>query len=84
MINQSQLDSLAARLVSALPSELCAGACDVQAELRQCFRDALQAGLARLDLVSREEFDAALGVLRRTREKLEQLEKQLANKSERL
>ncbi len=39
---------------------------------------ALQAALARLDLVTREEFEAQAAVLQRTRQKLEQLEQQLA------
>lgn len=39
---------------------------------------ALQAALARLDLVTREEFDAQAAVLLRTRQKLEALEQQLA------
>jgi ubiquinone biosynthesis accessory factor UbiK len=40
---------------------------------------ALQAALARLDLVTREEFDAQTAVLLRTRQKLEALEQQLQN-----
>ncbi len=39
---------------------------------------ALQAALARLDLVTREEFDAQSAVLLRTRQKLEVLEQELA------
>lgn len=39
---------------------------------------AVQAVLARLDLVTREEFDAQSAVLLRTRQKLETLEQQLA------
>jgi len=39
---------------------------------------ALQAALSKLNLVSREEFDAQSAVLQRTREKLEALEKQVA------
>jgi BMFP domain-containing protein YqiC len=39
---------------------------------------ALQAALARLDLVTREEFDAQAAVLQRTRQKLELLERELA------
>jgi len=39
---------------------------------------ALQAALARLDLVTREEFDAQAAVLQRTRQKLETLEQELA------
>lgn len=38
----------------------------------------LQQTLSRLDLVTREEFDAQQAVLLRTREKLEVLEKQVA------
>ena len=38
---------------------------------------ALQAALARLDLVTREEFDAQTAVLQRTRQKLESLEQEL-------
>ena len=38
----------------------------------------LQSALTRLDVVSREEFDAQTAVLKRTRERLEALERQLA------
>lgn len=38
---------------------------------------ALQAALSRLDVVTREEFDAQTAVLQRTRQKLEQLEQAL-------
>lgn len=41
-------------------------------------RALVQAALARLDLVSREEFDAQAAVLARTRARLEALEQQLA------
>ena len=37
----------------------------------------LQSALSRLDVVSREEFDAQTAVLRRTRERLEKLEAQI-------
>jgi ubiquinone biosynthesis accessory factor UbiK len=39
---------------------------------------ALQAALSRLNLVTREEFDAQATVLQRTRQKLEELEQELA------
>lgn len=39
---------------------------------------ALQSALSRMDLVTREEFDAQAAVLQRTRERLEALEQQLA------
>lgn len=46
-----------------------------QREMQQ----ALQSACQRLDLVTREEFDAQAAVLQRTREKLEQLEQRLAS-----
>ena len=41
-------------------------------------RAAVQAALAKLDLVTREEFDVQTKVLARSRAKIEQLEKQVA------
>ena len=41
-------------------------------------RSLLQSALTRLDVVSREEFDAQAAVLRRTRERLETLEAKIA------
>ena len=41
-------------------------------------RSLLQSALTRLDVVSREEFDAQAEVLKRTRERLEALEAQIA------
>ena len=46
--------------------------------IRDSFKTALQAGLGKLDLVTREEFDVQRAVLLRTREKLEALEKAVA------
>jgi hypothetical protein len=51
-------------------------------DVDQNFRAVLQAGIAKLDLVSREEFDVQQGVLRRTRERLEALETRLASMEE--
>ncbi|HRP86481.1 MAG TPA: accessory factor UbiK family protein [Gammaproteobacteria bacterium] len=68
------IDELARRLADALPSGLKA----LQADAEQNFRAVLQAGLARLDLVTREEFDVQAAVLKRTREKLAALETRLA------
>ena len=44
------------------------------------FQAALQAVLRRMDLVTREEFDAQAAVLARTRERLEILEAELAKR----
>ena len=49
----------------------------MRADLETNFRAVLQSGLAKLDLVTRNEFDVQAGVLKRTREKLETLETRL-------
>jgi hypothetical protein len=46
-------------------------------EIQNNFRAAIQGVFERLDLVTREEFDVQRGVLLRTREKLEALERRL-------
>lgn len=74
MIDLAQLDDLARRLSALVPPDLREG----REELQQNIKAVLQAGLARLDLVTREEFDVQREVLARTRQKLEQLERQLA------
>lgn len=68
------IDELARRLADSLPGGLKA----LREDAEQNFRAVLQAGLTRLDLVTREEFDVQAAVLRRTREKLEALEARLA------
>ncbi len=68
------LDDLARRLASNVPASLSAMREDVEAN----FKVVLQSGLAKLDLVTRQEFEVQCGVLRRTREKLEALEARVA------
>ena len=46
-------------------------------DLEGNFRSVLRAGLGKLDLVTREEFEVQEAVLARTREKLEALEERL-------
>ncbi|MDX1626052.1 MAG: accessory factor UbiK family protein [Wenzhouxiangellaceae bacterium] len=68
------LDEITRRLSEALPEEVRAARDD----LRGRFRGILETQLARLDLVTREEFEIQKRVLERSREKLEQLEQRLA------
>jgi BMFP domain-containing protein YqiC len=68
------IDDLARRLSAAVPEGLTA----MRRDLHENFKAVLQSALARLDLVTRQEFDVQAGVLRRTREKLEALETRLA------
>jgi BMFP domain-containing protein YqiC len=49
-----------------------------QEAMQQQIKTVLQSSFAKLDLVTREEFDAQAAVLQRTREKLEQLEAMVA------
>lgn len=50
----------------------------MQQDVERNVHTLLQGAFARLDLVTREEFDTQTRVLARTREKLEQLEKTVA------
>ena len=73
-MDSTTLDDLARRLAAAVPPGLTALRDDLQAN----FKSVLQSGLAKLDLVTRQEFDVQAGVLRRTRDKLEALEVRVA------
>lgn len=80
MINLKSIDELARRLSELVPP----GLSDARDDLQKNFRAALQSGLGRLDLVTREEFDVQRAVLLRSREKLENLERLLAELDTRL
>lgn len=72
MVSES-IDQLARRLAESLPQ----GLRTMRDDLEQNFRAILQSGLARLDLVTREQFEVQEAVLARTRAKLEGLEERL-------
>ncbi len=67
MLNQKFLDEISAKLSQAVANS---PARDVEKNVRAL----LAQGFAKLDLVTREEFDVQAEVLVRTRQKLEQLE----------
>lgn len=69
-----QLDDLTDKVVNLLPK----GVRNVQQDIEKNIRALMQSTFAKMDLVTREEFDVQAAVLARTREKLEQLEKQVA------
>jgi hypothetical protein len=71
MIDLKAIDDLARRLSDLVPP----GLKDARADLEQNMKATLQAGLGKLDLVTREEFDVQRAVLLRTREKLDALER---------
>ncbi len=67
------IDELARRLAEAVPQ----GLRSVKDDLEKNFQSVLRAGLGKLDLVTREEFEVQEAVLARTRQKLEGLEERL-------
>ena len=73
MIDTRQLEEIAARLSAVMPPGLGA----VRRELEENFSAVLQSQLPRLDLVGREEFEAAKQMLATTRARVEELEKQI-------
>jgi BMFP domain-containing protein YqiC len=68
------LDELARELAQAVPKNLRA----IGADLERNFKALLKAGLERMDLVTREEFDLQAALLERTRAKLEKIDARLA------
>jgi ubiquinone biosynthesis accessory factor UbiK len=70
MLDPKQLDDLAQRLASVMPK----GIQMLQEDINRNLRTSLEAGLAKLDLVTREEFDVQSAVLARSREKLAVME----------
>ena len=76
--NGPKLDELARKLADSVPGNIKS----MGEDLERNFKSLLQSTLARMDLVTREEFDVQLAVLARTREKLEALEARLATLEE--
>jgi BMFP domain-containing protein YqiC len=72
-VDRNTLDELAGKLADAVPGELK----DLRNDVESNFRSLLSAGLNKLDLVTREEFEIQRKVLERTREKLDRLEQEL-------
>ena len=71
MINAQSLDELAKRIGRAIEAS---PAKDVEKNLKAL----LASGLSKLDVVPRAEFDVQAKVLARTREKLDELERKVA------
>ncbi len=80
MFDSKFIDDIAQRLTDAMPTT----AGELQADLKKNLRAATQSVFAKMDLVTREEFDVQTKVLARSRAKLEQLEKQVAELEEKL
>ena len=72
-MNDESLNNVARKLAEAVPE----GLRSVREDLEQNFRSVLRSSLAKLDLVTREEFEVQEAVLAKTRAKLEALEQQV-------
>ncbi len=72
-MDSPRIDEIARRLLQSVPP----GVRAVQRDLESNFRAVLRSSLTKLDLVSRDEFDAQVRVLERTRARLEALEDKL-------
>ena len=75
MFDPKQLDEITRRVTDALPP----GISDIQSDVKKNLHAALQGVFAKLDLVTREEFEVQSAVLQRTREKLETMEASVAD-----
>lgn len=74
MFDPKVLDDIAKNLANAMPS----GITELKTDLEKNFRVTLQSTFSKLDLVTREEFDVQTAVLARTRAKLDEMEKKVA------
>lgn len=73
-MEKNSLEDLAKSLADIVPE----GLRSVRNDLESNFKSILQSGLSKLELVTREDFEVQQAVLAKTREKLDALEKRLA------
>jgi BMFP domain-containing protein YqiC len=79
-MDKSQVEQTIQRLLEGMPASLQAMRSDLEAH----FQRVLQSGARRLDLVSREEFDAQTKVLERSRALIDELEARVRALEEKL
>ena len=73
MLDPKMFEDIAQKLGSVLPE----GVKSIQEDMEKNFKTVLQNSFAKMDLVTREEFDVQTQVLARSREKLDKMEKQI-------
>ncbi|ATN86727.1 accessory factor UbiK family protein [Coxiella burnetii] len=74
MFDPRHINDIVNRLLGSIPP----GVKNLPKDLEKNFKSVLQQSFSKMDLVTREEFDAQVKVLERTRAKLEVLEKKLS------
>ncbi|MCF6253859.1 MAG: accessory factor UbiK family protein [Thiomicrorhabdus sp.] len=75
MLNASQLEEMAKKIADVVPQ----GVGGIPSGVQDQVKVVLARTLEKMDLVSREEFDIQVAVLAKTRQKLEALEKMVAD-----
>lgn len=73
-MTRPSFDEIARRVLDTLPR----GLADADADLRRNLRAGMSGVFSRMELVTREEFDAQSRVLARTREQLESLQRRVS------
>jgi ubiquinone biosynthesis accessory factor UbiK len=73
LVTKKNIEQLIQTVLKTLPNDGAA----VKGELKENLTAALEASLTRMNIVTREEFDAQSALLQRTRIKLEKLEREL-------
>lgn len=74
MKNNNVFDEITGKITRMLPENMT----QLQNDLESNIKAIIQNGLTKMNLVTREEFDVQTALLIRSREKLEKMEKQLA------
>lgn len=74
MFDPKSIDNIADRIANAIPP----GLSNFKDDMEKNVHALLQSALSKLDLVSREEFEVQKAVLAKTRARLEDLEKRVA------
>ena len=74
MFDPKSIEDITSRLSDAIPP----GFNNLKGDMEKNVRAILQSALGKMDLVTREEFEVQKGVLAKTRSKLEDLEKRVA------
>ena len=80
MIDTKSINQLVDKLSAAIPDSVKTVKSDIDSNIRAV----LESSLRQMNLVSREEFDVQTALLERTREKLQQLEQQLDELSQKI
>ena len=78
MYSNDKIETLVKQIIAAVPAELRQAKVDMEKNLKSI----ISAGLSKMDLVTREEFDVQAELLARTRTALEKIQRNLAELEE--